>query len=220
MPQFQFPDPRHATDEGIVAIGGKLEPSILLAAYRAGIFPWPIDDLEEFPLTWFSPPMRGVLEFSRLRIPQRLARERAHSSWRISIDEACPSVIDSCASVKRARETGTWIIPEMIDAYCELHRLGYVHSVEVWEGSDLIGGLYGVAVDGVFAGESMFHKKPGASKLALLHLIDHLRSRGAEWIDTQTESPLMTMLGGRAIDREDYLKLLEETRGRGLKLFD
>jgi leucyl/phenylalanyl-tRNA--protein transferase len=220
MPEFEFPDPRHATPEGIVAIGGRLDPAILLAAYRAGIFPWPIDDLTEFPITWFCPPQRGVLKFSELKIPRRLARERARSKWIITIDKDCPAVIDACAAIKRSGESGTWIIPEMIDAYCELHRLGYVHSIEVWEGNELIGGLYGVAVDGVFAGESMFHKRQGASKLALLHLIDHLRSRGAEWIDTQTESPLMSMLGGCLIERETYLRLLEETRGRGLKLFD
>ncbi len=121
--------------------------------------------------------------------------------------------------MKRQGEDGTWIIPEMIQSYCTLHRMGIVHSVEVWDNDELIGGLYGVEVDGVFSGESMFHRKSGASKLALLHLIDHVRARGAEWIDTQTESPLMSLLGGRAIPRERYLRLLAETQARKLKLF-
>jgi leucyl/phenylalanyl-tRNA--protein transferase len=216
MAAIQFPDPRKSTREGIVAVGGELNPEMLLTAYRSGIFPWPIDDL---PLTWFCPPKRGVLEFDRLKVPRSLAKERARSTWSFTIDRDFPAVIRACAKIFRGFGEGTWITEEIVEAYERMHSLGHVHSVEVWEGEELVGGLYGVEVDGVFAGESMFHRRSGASKLALLHLIDHLRSRGAEWIDTQTPSPLMSLLGGRTIPRDEFLERLQQTQRLGLKLF-
>ena len=133
---------------------------------------------------------------------------------------AFPRVMLSCARVERAGQPGTWIIDEMIEGYCALHAAGRAHSVEVWEGEDLVGGLYGVDVDGVFAGESMFHLRANASKMALLHLIDHIASRGGEWIDIQTMTPHMETLGAVTMPRLQFLEKLGTTRARGLTIFD
>jgi leucyl/phenylalanyl-tRNA---protein transferase len=212
MPVVRFPDPRDTTPEGIVALGGDLHPDTLMLAYRQGIFPWPQDNL---PLIWSCPPERAILEFADLHIPKSLARDRARTSLRFTIDHAFADVIRSCAWTERPDQDGTWIIPRMIDAYITLHRAGHAHSVEAWEGETLVGGLYGVDVDGVFAGESMFHRRSNASKLAFLHLVDHLRARGARWV-----TPHFEVLGARLIPREEFLDRLAETRKLGLRLFD
>src|SRR5947199_3571681 len=188
MALFNFPDPRNATPEGVVAFGGSPEPDLLVEAYSNGIFPWPV---EGYPLLWFSPPERGILEFDRLHVPRSLARERRRTRLRFTIDRAFERVIASCASVERAHEAGTWITPEMIRGYTELHRRGRAHSVEAWDGENLVGGLYGVDAGGAFAGESMFRLQSNASKLALLFLIEHLKARGLDWLDTQMLTPHM-----------------------------
>lgn len=217
MALIRFPDPRHSTEEGIVAIGGSLQPENVLAAYRRGIFPWPIEGL---PLVWFSPQERAILEFADLHIPRSLARERRRTALRFTIDRDFPSVIRACAEAPRAGESGTWITPEVIRSYNELHRRGFVHSVEAWEGDALVGGLYGVDADGAFAGESMFYLRPNASRLALLFLIEHLKERGLDWIDIQMMTPHMKMLGAKIISRDRFLEKLAQTRARRLKLFD
>ncbi len=216
MPIVRFPDIKHATPEGIVALGGDLHSESLLLAYRQGIFPWPMPGL---PLTWVSPPMRGVLEFSALHIPRSLAKERVRTTFTYTIDRDFPSVIRACSQIQRPDQPGTWITNQMLRAYIRLHQLGYAHSVEVWEGEELVGGLYGVAIDGVYAGESMFHRRPNASKLGLLFLIDHLRQRGLDWIDIQMLTPHMQTLGAREMPREEFLELLATTRTRGYTLF-
>lgn len=214
-----FPDPRTANADGLVAIGGDLTIPTLLAAYRTGIFPWPDPDYPD--ILWASPLERGVLEFDSLHVPRSLRKERDRSTWRFTIDRAFEQVIDACAEATRqpGRDL-TWIIPEMRSAYIAFHRAGYAHSVEVWEGEELVGGLYGVAVDGVYAGESMFHRRPNASKLALLHLIDHLRSRGSHWIDIQMITPHMVTLGARPVPRDEFLVMLEKARTPERALFD
>lgn len=214
---MRFPDPRYSTSEGIVAIGGSLHPENVLAAYRRGIFPWPIEGL---PLVWFSPQERAILEFKDLHIPRSLARERSRTEWSFSIDRDFSSVIQACAAVPRAGENGTWITHEVIRSYTELHRRGYVHSVEAWEGERLVGGVYGVDADGAFAGESMFYLRPNASRLALLFLIEHLSTRGLDWIDIQMMTPHMRMLGAKVISRDLFLEKLARTRAHRLKLFD
>ncbi len=217
MPLIRFPDPRNTGPEGLVAIGGDLRPSTLLQAYRQGIFPWPI---EHYPLTWFSPPERAILEFENLHVPRRLAREFRRNSLRLTIDRDFRGVIKACASVQRPEEDGTWITSEMIEAYCQLHRRGHAHSAEAWaEDGTLAGGIYGVGVDGAFAGESMFYARPNASKLALLHLINHLKARGLDWIDIQVLTPHMEKFGAKSITRDAFLEKLAVTRRRGLKFF-
>jgi leucyl/phenylalanyl-tRNA--protein transferase len=217
MALIRFPDPRYSTAEGIVAVGGSLEPENVLAAYRRGIFPWPIEGL---PLVWFSPPERAVLEFADLHVPRSLARERRRRALRFTIDRDFRSVIRACAAVPRAGESGTWITPEVIESYNELHRLGSVHSIEAWEGDALVGGLYGVDADGAFAGESMFYLRPNASRLALLFLIEHLAARGLDWLDIQMMTPHMKALGAKIISRDRFLEKLARTRARRLRLFD
>jgi len=202
---------------GIVALGGDLHVESLLLAYRSGIFPWPMEGL---PLTWVCPPMRAILDFSELHIPRSLARERARTSLTFTIDRDFPTVIAACASVYRPDQPGTWITHGMLHAYRRFHEHGYAHSVEVWDGDELVGGLYGVAVDGAYAGESMFHRRPNASKLALLFLIDHLRSQGLDWIDIQVMTPHMEVLGAREIPRNQFLARLADTHRRDLVLFD
>ena len=216
MALIQFPDPRTASPEGIVAIGGDLHPDSVMAAYRQGIFPWPV---ERLPLLWFSPPERGVLEFAELHLPRSLKGARRAGGLAFTIDRAFSAVIRGCATSPRPGQHGTWITPAVISAYTRLHRLGIAHSVEAWDGGDLVGGLYGVDVDGAFAAESMFYRAPNASKLALLHLIDHLGARGLDWLDIQTIPPHMKRVGARAIGRESFLVRLDATRRRGLKLF-
>ena len=211
-----FPDPRQAGPEGLVATGGDLEPDTVVTAYRSGIFPWPHPGL---PLVWFCPRERGVLEFDRLHVPARLQRERRHTKLTFSLDRAFPEVIAACAEAPRPGQDGTWITPAMVSAYVRLHELGVAHSVEAWDGEELVGGLYGVDVDGAFAGESMFHRRPNASKLALLHLVDHLEGQGLDWMDIQVVTPHMVALGAREIDRDDFLDRLRQTRARGLSLF-
>lgn len=216
MAVTEFPDPRDASPDGVAAIGGDLGPETLLLAYRQGIFPWP---MPRYPLLWFSPDPRGVLFFDDLQVPRRLARVERQAPFRLTFDRAFDRVIEACQSVHRTREGGTWITGAMARAYQRLHRLGHAHSVEAWEGEALVGGIYGVEVDGAFAAESMFYRRTNASKLALLHLVRHLQSRGLEWMDIQMLTPHMATLGGREIPRDDFLALLARTRRQGLRLF-
>ena len=213
MPQRRFPDPLYATPDGIVALGERLDPDTLREAYRRGIFPWPMAGL---PLPWFCPPERGVLEFGELHVPRRLQRIRQQAPFRLTLDQAFDAVIEQCA----ARHQPTWITPSMLRAYKTLHRVGDAHSAEAWEGDQLVGGIYGVDAGGAFSCESMFYLRPNASKLALLHLIDHLRSRGLDWIDIQMVTPHMEILGAREIRREIFLERLARTQARGARLFD
>ena len=210
---IRFLDPAHAID-GIVALGGPLTTTNLLRAYCSGIFPWPID---EDILPWCCPDERGILDFNELHIPRRLARTR--HQFHFTIDRAFPQVITHCATVRRKHESGTWITEEMILAYCELHREGHAHSVEVWEGTELVGGIYGVDGCGSFSGESMFALRSNASKLALLFLIEHLKERGLDWMDVQMVTPLLESLGAKAIWREEFLEQLAATQKRRLILF-
>jgi leucyl/phenylalanyl-tRNA--protein transferase len=213
---IHFRDPGSASAEGIVALGGSLSTTNLMRAYRRGIFPWPFD--EHF-LPWCCPEKRAILEFKDLHIPRRLARVKRKTSFSFTIDQAFDAVIVSCATVERKEETGTWITPQMIRAYCELHRKGHAHSVEVWEGNTLVGGLYGVDAGGAFSGESMFCHRSNASKLALLYLIEHLQKRGVEWIDIQMMSRHMEALGAKSIDRSEFLQRLSLAQSRKTALF-
>ena len=216
MPQFV--PPRLAGDAPIVGVGDDLSAAALRDAYRQGIFPWPIPG---YPLLWFCPPRRAVLDAGRLHIPARLARLRRRTALTFTLDHAFNAVITSCRQTPRPNQADTWITPPLLRAYCSLHRAGDAHSVEAWdEAGVLVGGLYGVAVGGVFSGESMFHHAPNASKLALLFLMDHLRAQGLGWIDIQVMTPHLAALGAHEIPRDEFLDRLETEHGRGLRLFD
>lgn len=210
-------DPRRAGNAEIVGIGGRLDVSSLLRAYRLGIFPWPMDGL---PLCWFCPPERAILDFSRLHVPRRLQQTRRHSPLTFTIDNTFERVIMACQHVPRPGQGGTWITSDIIKAYTDLHHAGFAHSVEAWdENGKLVGGLYGVSVNGSFAGESMFHVQPNASKLALLFLIDYLAERGLTWMDIQMLTPHMAVLGAHLVPRNEFLDKLDAARAVNLRLF-
>lgn len=200
---IQFPNPRQATPEGIVAIGGKLDVEILLAAYRQGIFPWP---QEGYPMIWSSPDPRGILDFADFHVPTSLQKfAKKHSHWKFTLNKAFPEVIQNCRLQKRPEQNGTWILPEMQKAYTELFKAGYVKSLECWDGDELIGGIYGVEVNHLFAGESMFFKKQNASKMCLWKMIEHQISLGRKWMDIQMITPVTEAFGGKYISREEFL---------------
>jgi leucyl/phenylalanyl-tRNA--protein transferase len=217
MPIASFPDPRKTGPDGIVAFGGDLHPLSLELAYGQGIFPWPIEGL---PLAWFCPPERAILEFSELHVPRSLAKERRRTHLRCTIDQDFEGVIQGCADTARPGQDGTWITDFLMNAYVEYHRFGRAHSVETWHGDRLVGGIYGVETDGAFGAESMFYTEPYASKLALLHLIDHLRARGLDWMDIQVMTPHMKALGARVVPRNEFLRRLARTRVPGRRLFE
>jgi leucyl/phenylalanyl-tRNA--protein transferase len=201
----------------IVAVGGDFKPTTLITAYRRGVFPWPIDGLPLLP--WFCPKRRAVVDFEELHVPRSLARARRKLSFRFSLDAAFPAVIQHCATVPRA-DQGTWISQEVITGYTALHKLGHAHSVEVWEGEELVGGVYGVEADGYFSAESMFHTRSYASKLALLFLFDHMKSKGCYWCDIQVLTPHMVGLGAKEISRKEFLQRIDEARARGVRIFE
>jgi leucyl/phenylalanyl-tRNA--protein transferase len=200
--RLHFPDPRASDAEGLVAIGGELSVPRLLLAYRQGIFPWTVD-----PVTWWSPDPRAIFEFSRFHVSRSLAKVLRRGLFRITLDSAFREVMKACAAPGPGRRD-TWITEEFIDGYTRLHEQGHAHSLESWQGERLTGGIYGVALGGFFAGESMFHLESNASKVALFHLFEHLRSRGFDLFDIQMLTPVTAQLGAITITREDYLRRL------------
>jgi leucyl/phenylalanyl-tRNA--protein transferase len=197
---IRFPDPAHADENGLVAIGGDLQPDRLTAAYRQGIFPWSVN-----PITWWSPDPRGVIELAQFHISKSLAKTLRRGVFTLTIDQAFREVVEACAAPSPKRRGG-WITAEFVAAYTRLHELGHAHSVECWLDGKLAGGIYGVTVGGLFAGESMFHRADNASKAALVHLVEHLRVRGYTLFDIQMVTEATKPLGAKWISREDYLE--------------
>ena len=204
--QIEFPDPRSAGDDGLLCVGGDLEIDTLRIAYGQGIFPWPQEGL---PLLWFSPLERGVLDFAEVHWPRRFLRGLRSLDFEIRFNTDFYNVIRQCAKQPRAHEPGTWILPEMQNAYSRFHEAGFAHSVEAWQGDELVGGLYGVFVNGVFSGESMFHKVTDAGKVCLFHLIESLQAAGIQWMDIQMVTPVLETFGGKYISREEFLARLD-----------
>jgi leucyl/phenylalanyl-tRNA--protein transferase len=199
-----FPDPRNADDEGLVAIGGDMSVERLLAAYRSGIFPWTVD-----PVTWWSPDPRAIFELNGFHLSRSLQRVLRQGRFEVTADKAFREVMAECARPAKGRRS-TWITKEFVEAYCELHRVGHAHSVECWREGKLVGGIYGVAISGFFAGESMFHRENDASKVALYHLVQRLRERGFLLFDIQMLTPITKQLGGIEISRGEYLRRLQK----------
>jgi leucyl/phenylalanyl-tRNA--protein transferase len=197
-----FPDPRLADAEGLVAAGGDLSVERLLLAYRSGIFPWTIA-----PITWWSPDPRGIFELDGFHVSRSLARVLRKGTFRVTVNKAFRAIMEGCAAPGPGRWS-TWISDEFLEAYTQLHERGHAHSVECWEGEELAGGIYGVAIGGFFAGESMFHRRPNASKVALHHLVTHLQEQGFLLFDIQMVTPITEQLGAVAIPRSRYLKRL------------
>ncbi len=208
-----FPPVESADEHGLLAVGGDLEPETLLLAYSSGIFPWPWD--ESTPLLWFSPPMRGVLFFDDFHVPRRVVRDLRRREWTFSLDRCTPQVIEACAgSPHRRRGSQTWITAGMTAAYQRMAELGHCHSSETWAGETLAGGLYGLSIGGMFAGESMFYRESGASKAALMFLVEWLRAQGVGWMDCQQVTPLLAQFGAREVPRCEFLALVKEAIAR------
>lgn len=201
-PRLWFPDPRLADSEGLVAIGGGFSSERLLLAYGSGIFPWTDD-----PITWWSPDPRALIELDRFHVPKSLAKLLRKGMFGITVDRAFREVMEGCAEPVPGRGE-TWVTPAFIAAYTRLHEQGHAHSVECWQGGRLVGGIYGVAIGGFFAGESMFHRVSNASKVALASLVAHLRERGFALFDIQMLTPITRQLGGVEISRDEYLERL------------
>ncbi len=203
--------------DGVVHFGGRLTAENVVRAYSMGIFPW---YTEGIPLPWHCPDKRAIIEFDRIKTPRSLAKVRRRSDLRFTIDEDFQSVIRECKRAHRPGQHGTWITPDFVRVYTELHLAGVAHSVEAWNtAGELVGGLYGIDAGGVFCGESMFYKHPNASKLALLFLVDHLSQRGSTWLDCQVMTPHMQALGAADIDREEFLDKLKATQQQNLTIF-
>ena len=192
---------------GLLAVGGDLSPQRILAAYRQGIFPW---FGEGQPILWWSPDPRMVLEIAAFKVSRSLRKRLAHHEFELSADTAFRAVVEACARVPRAGQRGTWITEDMIEAYVELHALGYTHSIEAWRGGDLVGGLYGLALGRVFFGESMFSEATDASKCALAALVAHLRRLEVPLIDCQQETAHLRSLGARPIPRSAFAARLAQ----------
>ncbi|MGZ3650364.1 MAG: leucyl/phenylalanyl-tRNA--protein transferase [Bdellovibrionota bacterium] len=210
----KFPDPWTLPEEsdGLIYIGGNLNSETLLQAYSLGIFPWPLE--EAYPLFWFCPEPRGVLDFNDLHVPKSLAKLRKKGTYRVTFNQAFRRVMEECAKQPRPGQEGTWIVPALLPAYEEFHAQGYAHSVEIWRGDALVGGLYGVSVKGVFSGESMFHLEPNTSKIALIEMAEKLRSLGLKWMDIQMLTPVTEAVGGHYVSRRDFLKRLKEEHAK------
>ncbi len=202
-----FPDPGYALEEpnGLLAVGGDLSPARLLNAYRQGIFPW---FSEGQPILWWSPDPRAVLIPDQFRPSRSLRKNLRKHPFRVTLDTAFAEVIEAC-SEPRKDGAGTWITEEMKQAYAQLHRIGFAHSVECWEGDMLVGGLYGVSMGKVFFGESMFSRRTDASKIGFAHLVEQLKEWGFGLIDGQVSSGHLASLGAKDIPRDEFLGLLD-----------
>ncbi len=207
MPPRFFPPPTQSTPDGLVSISGDLSCERLLDAYRHGIFPWPV--YAEDPMLWWSPDPRAILPLQGMHVSKRLQRRLRAGEFQATCDRAFDEVIRGC-SAGPGREGGTWLTGEMIDAYGAFHRQGHAHSVEVWQDSRLVGGIYGVAVGGLFAAESMYSRVRDASKVALVRLVEHLNARGYQLLDVQQWTPHTGSLGVVEISRDEYLRRLPE----------
>lgn len=202
-----FPPPELAVEEGILAVGGDLSPERLLTAYRMGIFPW---FNEGEPITWWSPDPRMVLFPAELKVAKSMRPYFNQQKFQVTFDQAFKSVMTNCQEPRKKQWFGTWITPEMLEAYCQLHEMGYAHSVEVWKEGEMVGGLYGLAIGKCFFGESMFSKTANASKFGFIHLVRKLETLGFWLVDCQQQTRHLGSLGARSISRKDFLAILKK----------
>lgn len=199
-----FPDPRTATPEGLLAVGGNLNVEALVEAYSKGIFPWP---QEGYPMLWFSPDPRGILDFKDLHLSTSLKKwiKRENSKLTFTINQAFDHVIRECREQPRPGQEGTWILPPIVMAYQRMFSEGHILSGECWFEGELVGGIYGVWSANYFSAESMFYKKSNASKYCFVRLVQHLETLGFDWMDIQMVTEVTDSLGGRWISREEFL---------------
>lgn len=215
-PRF-FPPPTATSRDGLLCVGGQLTPDWLLDAYRHGIFPWPMWENE--PIAWWSPDPRAIVELERFHVARRLHRTLRSGAFEVAADRDFVGVIRGCATAD-GRRGNTWLTRAMIDAYCRMHELGHAHSVEVWQSGRLAGGTYGIAIGGFFAAESMFHRVRDASKVAVAHLVAHLRERGYTLLDIQQWTPHTGRMGAVEISRLEYLRRLAQALERPVEFGD
>jgi len=214
-PQLRFPDSESASPDGLIAVGGDLSTERLLLAYRTGIFPWPVQRM----LTWFCPDPRAILELDELIIHRSLAKRMRRGGYEVRVNSAFADVIRACACRTESRPS-TWILPQLVEAYQRMHLAGWAHSVEVWADNELVGGLYGVSIGGLFAGESMFSVMPDASKIALCHLVERMKVRGLTLLDVQVPNPHLATLGVKALPRRAFLERLKVAVAQPVSFLD
>lgn len=212
--ELSFPHPGNASSDGLLAVGGDLSIDRLLLAYSWGIFPW---YTQGDPILWWHPDPRFVLFPDKLKVSKSMRPYFNQQKYRTTYDTVFSDVIRSCSQVNRKDQESTWITEDMIQGYEALHEAGFAHSVEVWQGEELVGGLYGIAIGKIFFGESMFAKATNASKFGFITLVRDLQSRGYELIDCQQETNHLASLGAEPIPRAEFLKYLERNQGRGMK---
>ena len=200
-----FPSAEQASAEGIVAVGGDLQPDRVMLAYRKGIFPW--FESEDF-LLWWSPDPRMVLFPNQLKISKSMRSVIRKKQFEVTFNKAFDQVVEACAKVKRFGQNGTWITPGLMEVYSTLHTQGHAHSVEVWEEGVLVGGLYGIDLGTVFCGESMFSKTSNASKVALIFLVKELKKNNYKLIDCQVPTQHLASMGAEPISRTEFLTFL------------
>jgi leucyl/phenylalanyl-tRNA--protein transferase len=206
--KIEFPPPHLASREGLLAIGGDLSRKRLLLAYHMGIFPWFSDDE---PILWWSPDPRLVLYPNEIRISKTLKKIVRKGLFKVTMDFEFVQVINQCAQIRLQNNQGTWIVEDMIDAYCKLHEAGFAHSVEAWHQGELAGGLYGVSLGRCFFGESMFTRISNASNVALVKLVEYLNALSFDMIDCQLKTQHLLRFGAKEIPRSTFLKQLEES---------
>jgi leucyl/phenylalanyl-tRNA---protein transferase len=208
MTILAFPPSSQANPDGLLAVGGDLDVMSLILAYSSGIFPWPYD---EKTLAWYAPPHRALLFLDDLHLSKSVRKLIKNNDFKITKNVDFSSVIIACAALEnRGKQRGTWITDQMIEAYIALHKAGFCHSYECFKDEKLVGGLYGVQIKKMFAGESMFYRESGASKVALFHLIEDLRAQGISWLDCQVITPLFKQFGAKEVRRSDFEELLKK----------
>ncbi len=203
---YPFPDPRAADAHGLLGFGADLRPERLISAYCQGIFPW----YDEDPILWFSPDPRFVLRLDELRVSRSLGKKIRSGRFDVRYDTAFEAVMIGCRDSARPGQSGTWITPAMLEAYCALHQLGFAHSVESWRDGELVGGAYGVSLGHVFFGESMFTRVPDASKVAFVHLVQRLEAWGFDFVDSQVHTDHLERFGATEWPRTSYLDALAD----------
>ncbi len=210
-PRHLFPDPELADPEGLLGVGGDLDPDRVLLAYRNGIFPW---YSAEQPILWWSPDPRMVLPTEALHLPKSLAKRLRKGDLRCTMDQRFGDVITACATVPRPGQDGTWITPELVQSFIELHRRGHAHSVECWQEDRLVGGLYGISVGRLFCGESMFADVSDASKVAFVRLVQQLQRWDVPLVDCQVHTDHLARFGATEVPRTEFLTKMRTLVGQ------